>query len=198
MAAKNEKVKTDYGKQIRERLERWEHIQKYGAGDPLWCDGVNANLVRNHIIYYKRMCEEELQPEDYPAEYYLETPPKVDNNFMASVDEIQEHAKATLEVYMVNEDYKYLLSARAKLTEKEQDAVHIGNVLGYVSGLRIAIRDNDVVVMRRHETPLSYLESFQYCRKRVEEILGATKEPEVKELPMGQLSLFDLFGLTMS
>lgn len=208
MAVKKEKVKNDYGKQIRESLEHWKHIREHGAGDPFWCDGVNLNLVRNHVIYYKRMCQEELQPEEYPAEYYLETPPKVDNNFMARADEVREHAKATLEVYLVNEDYKYLLSVRSKLSEKQQDAVHIANVLGYVSGLKIAIRDDDIVVMRRHETPSGYLESFQDCRKRVAEILEVAKDTvkrsndgvktEAKELPMGQLSLFDLFSLTMS
>lgn len=206
MAAKKEKV--DYGKRIKESLEQWNYIKEHGAGDPFWCDGVNMNLVRNHVNYYKRICEENLQPEEYPEEYYLETPPKVDNDFMVRAEEIQEHAKATLEIYLANEDYRYLLSAREKLSNKQQEEVHIANVIGYVSGLKSAIRYNDVIVMRRHETPSGYLESFRECRKKVAEILKTTKDvvkksndgvkTEVRELPIGQLSLFDIFGLTMS
>lgn len=49
--------------------------------------------------------------------------------------------------------------------------------------------------MRRHEHPERYLESFQDCRKKAEDILN--QEPEEKPLPTGQLTLFDLFGLTM-
>jgi hypothetical protein len=45
------------------------------------------NLVRNHIIYAKsviaEVCSEiGLSP---PVEYYIPTPPEVDNNYMASL-----------------------------------------------------------------------------------------------------------------
>lgn len=51
--------------EIRQELDacfqRWNHIKKHGSSDPLWSDGVNMNLVRNHIIYYYRMLQEKLQ-----------------------------------------------------------------------------------------------------------------------------------------
>ncbi len=40
--------------EIRERIEkdfaRWDKIMSEGCADPTWPDGVNLNLVRNHII----------------------------------------------------------------------------------------------------------------------------------------------------
>ena len=81
------------------------------------------------------------------------------------------------------------------LTEKQKSQISITNVINYVTGLKSFIKNDSLVEMRRHEHPERYLESFHDCRKKVETILN--KEPEEKPLPAGQLSLFDLFGLTM-
>ena len=44
--------------QIREQLDaaykHWDDLKKNGCSDPAWPDGVNLNLVRNHIIYWYR------------------------------------------------------------------------------------------------------------------------------------------------
>lgn len=41
---------------ISEEFERWNDIAKNGCSDPGYPDGVNMNLVRNHIIYgYKQL-----------------------------------------------------------------------------------------------------------------------------------------------
>ena len=37
---------------IDERFRAWNQIAQHGCSDPGWPDGVNMNLVRNHIIYY--------------------------------------------------------------------------------------------------------------------------------------------------
>lgn len=41
---------------------RWAFINEYGCQNPLWPDGVNMNLTRNHILYARRqiveICEE--------------------------------------------------------------------------------------------------------------------------------------------
>lgn len=48
--------------QIREQLDaeyrRWDELKKNGCADPAWPDGVNLNLVRNHIIYWYRFLRE--------------------------------------------------------------------------------------------------------------------------------------------
>ena len=35
---------------IDERFRAWDKIAQNGCSDPFWPDGVNMNLVRNHII----------------------------------------------------------------------------------------------------------------------------------------------------
>ncbi len=67
--------------------EHWMYMQKNGCNDPSWSDGVNLNLTRNHIIYDKtviaEICSETGLP--FPAEYYIPTPPEVDNDYMANL-----------------------------------------------------------------------------------------------------------------
>lgn len=51
--------------QIREDLAkdfaRWDDINTNGCSDPFWPDGVNMNLVRNHIIYHYRLLREKIE-----------------------------------------------------------------------------------------------------------------------------------------
>lgn len=187
--AGNKRVE-ELGKNIRDSFTRWNYIYQNGAGDPLWEDGVNLELVRNHIIYYKRRCEEELLPEQYPPEYRMELPPVVDRLYMARADEIKEHAAHSLEVYIGDVNYQYLKDNLHRLTEKQKDETRVLNILRYVTGLKDSINGYRLVEMRRHENPELYQESFRECRERMEAILGAEKV-----LPQGQLSLSDLFEM---
>lgn len=73
----------------------WKHIQEQGCNDPFWPDGCNMNLTRNHILYYKRQiresCEENGIP--LPGEFYLPTPPEIDNNYMANTKQNERVAR---------------------------------------------------------------------------------------------------------
>lgn len=72
---------------IAERVERWKDILEHGCNDPFWADGCNMNLVRNHIIYYKKRIEEMCDELGFaiPTEYYTPLPPEVPNYFMANL-----------------------------------------------------------------------------------------------------------------
>lgn len=74
-------------KRIKEEIDHWKDTNEYGCHDPFWPDGCNMNLVRNHIIYYRRKIEELCRIHDVrlPSEYYLPVPPEVDNEYMASM-----------------------------------------------------------------------------------------------------------------
>lgn len=65
----------------------WKHIQEYGCNDPFWPDGCNMNLTRNHVLSYKQQIRELCEENNIslPEEYYLPTPPEVDNNYMATL-----------------------------------------------------------------------------------------------------------------
>ena len=86
------KYKSDlksYREALLERVERWKYINENGCTDPQWADGSNMNLVRNHIIYYKKHINEICSKEGIPLpeEYYIPTPPLVDNNYMANYND---------------------------------------------------------------------------------------------------------------
>lgn len=77
---------SSYCEEMRKSIAQWKDINQNGCNDPFWEDGCNMNLVRNHIIYYKRMisdiCKESQLP--FPDEYYFSVPPEVDNRYMAN------------------------------------------------------------------------------------------------------------------
>lgn len=74
--------------EIDERFRRWDEIYKNGCQDPFWADGVNLNLVRNHIIYYSRFLQEKLENVQlslFPVDVVLDRPlpPELPDNYMA-------------------------------------------------------------------------------------------------------------------
>lgn len=100
----------EHKEQIVEQIEHWKDINKNGCNDPAWTDGCNMNLVRNHIIYHKgaihSLCDENNIP--LPEEYYLSTPPEVENNYMANRK--QKARVKRLEAYgrrLMTEKYEY-------------------------------------------------------------------------------------------
>lgn len=75
----------EYAPQIVREIGHWNYILENGCNDPFWPDGCNMNLTRNHIISYKREIAEycEATGSELPPEYYLPTPPEVDNDYLA-------------------------------------------------------------------------------------------------------------------
>lgn len=79
----------EYRYDIVSEIELWEDISKNGCSDPFWQDGINMNLVRNHILYDKRKILEICRENDIalPSEYFFPTPPEVDNSYMANLSQ---------------------------------------------------------------------------------------------------------------
>lgn len=84
-------------KDIVQELAHWKNLRKYGCQDPFWPDGTNMNLVRNHIIYDKERLKELITDGNLPEEYYLPTPPVVDNNYLAPKGEYFDRRKKSIE-----------------------------------------------------------------------------------------------------
>ena len=177
-------------KQIGDLLEqaykRWMHLLTVGGSDPAWEDGCNMNLVRNHIIYYRKLVEENLQPEDYPEAYGLELPPYVHPKYMADANGIRERASSTLETITQSADYGYLLSysENHQVDKEKQKLLFPVRTVGYI---RAAIESDNLVQMRRYSEPERILQEMAEARENLER-----KELVPKELPLGQLSIFDL------
>lgn len=181
--------------EIIQEMVHWTKLKEYGGSDPLWPDGCNMNLTRNHILGAKNqireICERTGLP--YPEQYAMETPPEVPNDYMARKEEIRFHAKTSLVFYQNDIDYRYLRKQKDNLSDQQKKDTHIDAVLGYVDGLISFIETDDFIGMRRHEYPNRYADSFRECAKKVKKILES-KLPETRELPLGQLSIFDLYA----
>jgi len=168
--AKAKKQQQDYGAELQKSFDQWDHLNVHGGSDPGWSDGVNMNLVRNHISNWKRKNKEEMSLLPYPEIFYRETPPEVDRDYMARVDEIRENAKLSLAAYKTAPDYQYLCRRVTRLTERQKKDTSIVNVIGYATGLENAIERDDLVHMRRHERASRYLDSFVSCAERVRKL----------------------------
>ena len=171
----------DYIKSLSESFYRWEWLYCHGGQDPFYADGVNLNLVRNHIIYYKRQIAETIPPGQYPEIYYRDLPPEVDPDYMARPEEILANAKSSLTSYLSDPNYRYLCSRVNSLSPQNAKKVSIRNVIYYAAALGEAIRKGDLVTMRRHEKSEYCLDTFASCVKRLDDL---SYENE-------QMSLFD-------
>ena len=106
----------EYTKEIVKSIEHWEYINQHGCNDPFWPDGSNMNLVHNHICYFKNEIEKICRENgiSLPDEFYIPTPPEVDDDYMA--DKKSERYK-NLNKYP---DYKGNLNGKTKPYSKEQ------------------------------------------------------------------------------
>lgn len=185
MAKKQRSRKEQLAEVIRESHEQWKRLQENGGSDPFWTDGVNLNLVRNHIIYGRRLCEEELQEGDYPEEYYLPLPEQVPPNYMVKSDEIRQKASERMQSIKENPDYIGLFGKSEK-SQKE------AAIIKYISGYSQSILEDDLVAMRRF-VHWDFSGMMQSAKEEYKDIMPVVKEEKL--LPEGQLSIFDLFNI---
>lgn len=157
----------DYAAALENSFARWDYIHEHGCSDPFWADGVNMNLVRNHIIYYKQQLSEEATLFLLPEAYYREVPPEVDSNFMARPNEIRQNAARSMQIIDEDENLKFVRDQSVNLTEKQLKQLCIPAILGYAENLRRAISEDDLLTMRRYENPKGYLESFQSAAQKL-------------------------------
>ena len=180
----------DYAAALENSFARWDYIHEHGCSDPFWADGVNMNLVRNHIMYYKQKLSEEATLFLLPEAYYREVPPEVDNNFMARPDEIRQNAARSMQIIDEDENLKFVREQSVHLTENQLQQLCIPAILGYAENLRRAISEDDLLTMRRYENPNGYLESFQSAAQKLRspeiltgmESIPADEDEEYEEL----------------
>ena len=166
---------------IQREWDHWHDIYTNGCSDPSWEDGCNLNLVNNHIIYGRREITR-LSNEhgfDLPDVFYLSPPGAVDNKYMAKPDEIREQARRSYELYLVDENYQYMLENISKIDKKSADKLCLSNILNYVKSIKLSIKKDALVEMRRHRNPDGYLRSFKSGADSMKEYLegpGITQE----------------------
>ncbi len=160
MSRKNHE--TDYAAALENDYARWDKLFTEGGSDPSWADGVNLNLVRSQLLYDKeQLAKQENSLFGLPDVYYRETPPEVDNDYMARPDEIRENARKAMEIIDADENLKFVREQAASLSEKQLKQWCIPAIINYAENLRRAIAADDLITMRRYEHPNAYLESFE-------------------------------------
>ena len=144
--------------ELEKAYAQWESLYKQGGSDPFYADGVNLNLVRNHILYFKRQIEE-TQPLYKNTELFQrELPPQVEDGY-------------ALASYKADPYYQYLLHHWEELDDAGLKKTSIRAVLNYAHSLETAIQEDDLVTMRRHERAERYLDSFRACAEKVRDVL---------------------------
>lgn len=107
-----EEMISSWALQCSVSYEQWQSIFENGCQDPFWEDGINLNLVRNHIIFFQRqmndLCEEigYLNPEICSREI----PKAVDPHYMVGTEEIYDQARKVLAQIEIYNDYLELVS----------------------------------------------------------------------------------------
>lgn len=142
-----DKSKEELILELEERFQYYDEVFKNGCNDPLYSDGINLNLIRNHIIYIKGKIEESLTVEEYPDVYYRRTPEEVNNDFMVKPDEIRERANESLTMF---NNYFYLdelKSASYYLDKKQLEDTGIERALCLIKSLDQAIKKDNLVEM---------------------------------------------------
>ena len=164
-----EEMISSWAEQCRKSYEQWQNIFENGCHDPFWEDGINLNLVRNHIIYFQRqmndLCEEigYLKPEICSREI----PKAVDPHYMARTEEIENQAQKSLALIEQYDDYWKLVSFEKQLTDEQKTAVYYSVTFGYVNNLKNAIDSKDYVTMRRYRDVAWILESISKCLEQI-------------------------------
>ena len=159
----------NWEQELQNCFSQWDYLREHGGSDPFWSDGVNLNLLRNHIIFTKRELEHAIPLEAArPEIYYREIPPEVRDDYYVNSGKIRDEARRNLEKYLSNEDFQYLLLNLPGVTHEEEKATSIKNVVGYVRGLAYSIKEGDMNTMRRHVLGYDgYVESFASCAKKL-------------------------------
>lgn len=183
------KKETDIGEKLKSDYARWETRFQNGGHDPFDSDGSNLNLIRQQIIADKLKLEEHSQ-EDLPQEYFQPLPPELPNSYMVCSRDIWYHALRSFKTYSENEDLRYLRQIRNSLSKKVRKESCIDNVTQYMDSLKAGLQSKDFLVLRCHENPQTYLESFSDCRKRVGEMLLKERDEKPDALDSKQLDLF--------
>ena len=181
----NRKHEKDYAAELENSFARWDELFKNGGSDPFWADGVSLNILRNHIIYYKKqLSEQENSLLGLPEIYYRETPPEIDCNYMARPDEIRENARKAMDIIDADENLKFIREQQPTLSEQQIKEWYITDVINYAENLHRAIREDDLVIMRRYENPERFLESFSAAARQI-------KDPESQQKINGNLTACD-------
>ena len=176
-------LKKEAEEALKKDYERWEFLYKEGGRDPLYSDGCNLHLVRNHIIIDKKRLDE---LEYFPEIYYQELPPEVPSEYMARPDYIRDKANEFLEIIRENENFKYIVENYKRVSQKVIDDLNLEFSYSFADTLEKFIEKDDLIMMRLRGVNGGWI--VQVLKERREQLEIAIKKLESEER---QLTIFD-------
>jgi hypothetical protein len=138
----------DYLSEIQTLLKRWNHIYKYGSGEPR-PDGFALNQIRSQISYYQyllkvQVMEGVLDDVSLPA-----LPPEVSNRYMSRYEERMRNVELFRKVIQkssVYKDFKKFIKNFKATSTKKAAGVHIPAVYRSLLRLEFKSEDEDIVL----------------------------------------------------
>ena len=170
---KGQKVSDDgrLVRELRRAYDSWETLFQNGGSDPFWADGVNLNICRNHILYWRAEIIDTCADFELPEIMNRPVPEQVPCDYMVNPDKIREDAKKSLLALEENPDFQFIRDNIEKLTDKEKKIPAIFVNANIVDNLRNAIILDRLIEMRRYRDPSRYLAGLSACRTTMEKIL---------------------------
>lgn len=153
-----------------------------GGQDPYTTDGVDLNLVRNHIIADKQQIEG-LYADKKPDIYYRPTPDVMPDTYMAKAENIWYGAIEILRECRTDENREYLKNLI--LTEEIKMQSGFSRLQNDESQLEMEIEAQNYVELRRFLYK-DFKDAYRLCRQEVDRMSAEREQKRV------QLDLFTM------
>lgn len=171
---------------------RWKDIYRNGCNDPCWEDGMNLNLVRNHIIYRYRLLDE---ISDAPVQLSLfggtvslekrkPIPPAVSMKYMARPGNLKRGAERTLTVILQDPNYRYIVALGKTLSETIKKRCSYENVIRYPESIAWALEHEAYPRMRSYQDVAYWSKTYAEFRGKIEGELEKEKNGQISTLPL--------------
>ena len=136
--------------ECEERFKRWTEIHENGCCDPTWPDGVNLNLIRNHIMITQKRIREycDVCNDELPAIALREVPPKLDGDYMANAEVIRKSGEELQTKINKSDTYREFTSAVSLLSPEQRKLSEFQRINLLVKRLNTALENNKLVDVR--------------------------------------------------
>lgn len=155
-----------------ESWNQWQNLHKHGGSDPFWSDGVNMNLVRNHMLYAIRKGAEPL--EDMPL------PDEIDRHYMADAKGIVARAETAL-AKLRSDPYYQQVELTDHLMIDSEATEDLDRVKALVRRIDLGLKESDLVTLRSAVMSIDY----DAPRKALEKIESVKSDGD-------QIALFEV------
>lgn len=192
-------IAQSYEERLQELYDRWNLWRQTGALEAELSDGIYLNNLRKGIEAFLRQIEKALPEEHYPECYYSPLPPVMDESYMANEAEIKETAGKALDTYRRNPDYQWLQEHYCELQNDDRETGEAYRLFCHEEVLEQAIKDGDLVKMKRESCQEGLAVALAMCRKRMEKKLRSGKRKRGKSGEKAQITgQLDIAGLKVS